>query len=786
MSSEIKRMNYFDGLFLGSEDFQWEQDYNMRMRRLHNRHHHGGGIVWGLEVEITADTLEIVVKPGMALDRYFDEKHGEMSSREIIVDKDQTLSLAGQGYPAGTEIYLWMSYREMEADRVEERGGIHPIHIQETATFSHSTEKPQDEDSNILLARLVIGDDGKFGTDSVYYEDDDGTSVRRYSGIRMKRFETDLIVFTNPEISESYPELESKLYDDGKRGVVLSSDRTQIVGDLEVEGNRAKISGNMDIVGNMKLSGSMKIESPDVEPSTLQMSTGVPVSEFSDDGTLSDNSDTALPTEHAVKSYVDRELTQGLNQESAERQALEAALSGVILGGIAPNENDPPVIMSGVYGIQSKLITLSEDIPCNDWSDSQGVDAPIKCQWYVRLLNENGQSLTEAIAGPKKGNTVIVNSYNYSSASGDGQFHTDSNLESASFGWQPGNLIFITGYSTIGIKDGYYKIASILGSTFKITTNYSQSLEAPGTASAFMPVDGTQTGEGPNLHYGVGHTLQSTPEGYYSLRNSGYRAIGLFYVNESGTIPLDYFHNFGTRKSNEQLITKLVNQYYTKPEMDSFFEGTSSGKKQIHWDRVTGKESVPEMDQENIWSGKQTFRSVNQLGLHLINSDSIELSYYKSGDRTSFIDFHADDYYDDYSARLIRRMGQNGELELNNRGTGATKLYDHTGNGQILSSANSPGVYNLKYKNINVIVGDGEHYGSITWATINMPSNMESGDRVRMVTLENAQADRWYGIDATNINGFIPGSYNYSDTVFTVYRKGTSERETIRVRLFWE
>ena len=43
--------------------------------------------------------------------------------------------------------------------------------------------------------------------------------------------------------------------------------------------------------------------------SSLQLKTGVAVSEFSIDGTLSGNSDTAIPTEKAVKTYVDAQVT---------------------------------------------------------------------------------------------------------------------------------------------------------------------------------------------------------------------------------------------------------------------------------------------------------------------------------------------------------------------------------------------------------------------------------------------------------------------------------------------
>ena len=59
--AEVKRMRYFDGLFLKQEEFNLEQNYHIRMRRLHNRHLHTQGIVWGLDLKVVSG--QVVVEP---------------------------------------------------------------------------------------------------------------------------------------------------------------------------------------------------------------------------------------------------------------------------------------------------------------------------------------------------------------------------------------------------------------------------------------------------------------------------------------------------------------------------------------------------------------------------------------------------------------------------------------------------------------------------------------------------------------------------------------------------
>ena len=46
--TDIERLNYYEGEFLGATDFQAEQEYHRDMRRRHNVGQHTWGIVSGL------------------------------------------------------------------------------------------------------------------------------------------------------------------------------------------------------------------------------------------------------------------------------------------------------------------------------------------------------------------------------------------------------------------------------------------------------------------------------------------------------------------------------------------------------------------------------------------------------------------------------------------------------------------------------------------------------------------------------------------------------------------
>lgn len=328
MSADITRMRFSNGLFLFQEDFVTEQEYHRRMRRMHNRHLHGRGIVWGLQITPGEGSLEIVVGEGMALDRVYDETYGEDTSRELVVTESLRLNLADFDYLAGEQVYVWIYYAEEMASIPTGRETTEPIHWNEKISIGHSRIKPTDEDKNIILARIVINAGGSITESDIFSIDENGSNLRQPSGAFSNQLSTETLVLTDPEISESWPKLDAKLFPDGSRGMQVISEKTELTGNLKVNGSfqldtnltvsgittltgdtvaqqNVNIRGNLDVDVDGNVDGTLTVRDLEVINSA-KLKLGAVIDEFSTDPALAGNSDSAVPTEKAVKSYVDQ------------------------------------------------------------------------------------------------------------------------------------------------------------------------------------------------------------------------------------------------------------------------------------------------------------------------------------------------------------------------------------------------------------------------------------------------------------------------------------------------
>src|SRR5206468_2275337 len=71
--TDIERLNYYEGEFLGAVDFEAEQEYHRDMRRRHNIGPHTWGIVSGLDVAQflnggADNEVDVFIQPGVAVD----------------------------------------------------------------------------------------------------------------------------------------------------------------------------------------------------------------------------------------------------------------------------------------------------------------------------------------------------------------------------------------------------------------------------------------------------------------------------------------------------------------------------------------------------------------------------------------------------------------------------------------------------------------------------------------------------------------------------------------------
>ncbi len=495
MSNDVKRMRYFDGLFLTEDEFKLEQEYLLRKRRFHNRHLHGQGIVYGLELEVGTLPLDVNVKAGMALDLYTDPVSLEELSREVVVPLDITLDLTSGSYVGPADVYLWINYSEGEIDP-----GSGPRYWEESYSLGHSTSKPVDTGLNVLLGRVVI--DGGGSITSVEELDVDGiTQLRKYPGLTGKETRVEGYTFRDLITSDVFATLTKQDLPGGERGLVLGGDFLHL-------------------------------------NSTLGLAKGAFVNELSSDGTLVDDSNLALPTEQAVKTYVDQKVvTQNLQ-----------AVPGVMYGGLE-FIGDPVthVIRSGVYGIKDKTIALQNDLSFYDWSDLYGDPAnPIPGAWYFRLLDASGNTKTCLATGAAKSAAV-----NVTGISG-GVFTVSQDISPTGLNWAAGNPVQITGFAADGLPDGFYLIDTIPGTTtFTIQYTTPPDSVLAGMARAFLWNDGSDTGANADHYYYFTDYIafDSVYQGFYLDFLPDYRALGVVFLKSS--LYLDQYRilSFGHGKS---------------------------------------------------------------------------------------------------------------------------------------------------------------------------------------------------------------------------------------------
>jgi hypothetical protein len=115
--TDIERLNYYEGEFLGAVDFQAEQEYHRDMRRRHNLGQHTWGIVAGLDLvqapnggtNNNGTEVDVYLQPGMAVDGF---------GREILVlgQAQLTAAMLAAYYSSNpttpVPMYVWIAYEE--------------------------------------------------------------------------------------------------------------------------------------------------------------------------------------------------------------------------------------------------------------------------------------------------------------------------------------------------------------------------------------------------------------------------------------------------------------------------------------------------------------------------------------------------------------------------------------------------------------------------------------------------------------------------------------------------
>ncbi len=262
MSNEIKRMKYFNGLLLKEEDLALEQEYHMKLQRLHNRFFHDWGVVDGLTVNPVGGYPKVTISQGLALNRIAKDDTNEKFSQEIwICDTHPDNPVDLSEYDVNTDIYIMAVYEEADADKDSKKGGDKEIHIWERSRIKHSGKMPDDPSKEIVLARvrLIPANSGSKAIGEISEKEADGiTQVRKYA----------VTQGTAQEFAKIYIGEKDKLNLPSIGGLI---DRTLGQNDgLEVRSPYTKfsgkvISGDLKTNGNVNVNGSLSVNANNSE-----------------------------------------------------------------------------------------------------------------------------------------------------------------------------------------------------------------------------------------------------------------------------------------------------------------------------------------------------------------------------------------------------------------------------------------------------------------------------------------------------------------------------------------
>ena len=264
MSNETKRMNYFNGLLLKEEDLTLDQNYHIHQQRLHNGSFHEWGVVDGLEIEEVPNLPMIIVKQGLAVNKVVDPKTNMMIGQEIWICKnhpDNPVDLSR--YNDDENIYIFVRYKEEEADVESNKGGEGKIHKWERAEIKHSAIKPENPREDIIIAcvklKMDINNNKIIDTENIKYDyivDKDGqkVTVRTYAVTDGNSQEFGQIRIGNKE-RINLPHIDGKI-ENNKDGLEINSPFTNFTGKVTSDGllttGEAVVNGTLTVNTNNK------------------------------------------------------------------------------------------------------------------------------------------------------------------------------------------------------------------------------------------------------------------------------------------------------------------------------------------------------------------------------------------------------------------------------------------------------------------------------------------------------------------------------------------------------
>lgn len=145
-----ERPRFFEGRLLTAADLSREQEYHIRMRRLHNLATLGAGVVAGLSVSEEPSGTGVIVSPGFAIDPW---------GREVVVPQSARLSRPALSPKPARRCFVILRYAEEWIEPVPVMGdsgsGAEPTIVRETYALSIEAKAPAADDPALVLRMLA-------------------------------------------------------------------------------------------------------------------------------------------------------------------------------------------------------------------------------------------------------------------------------------------------------------------------------------------------------------------------------------------------------------------------------------------------------------------------------------------------------------------------------------------------------------------------------------------------------------------------------------------------------
>lgn len=311
--------------------FDW-QEYHRPMLRMHHAHLHDWGIASGLAVSVAAGGVE--VQPGVAVDGV-----GELITLALEGQADISPTQPGE---AGQQISA--PFRLSTAGLTDTRRYL-TIQFAERLRFGEGSGGKQEQTpwlrlqptnaylndgSSIILAIVVIDGAGRVvihaHDNTLPYRRRLISSVGEALHLRRAMSTTEHIQESsaariapsiNGGLQISVPDTGDKMLLSHAEGgnfstLEVRADNLYTLGHLQIQGdlsvNKAlRVTGTTTLMDNVSIGTAVMSAKLEIN-GNLKLQQGVAINEFSNDGSLVGNRSSAIPTEQAVKEYVDNLL----------------------------------------------------------------------------------------------------------------------------------------------------------------------------------------------------------------------------------------------------------------------------------------------------------------------------------------------------------------------------------------------------------------------------------------------------------------------------------------------